>query len=206
MTPPTGVSGASVQFSASVNLTKDEYAPVQSVSLYIFKTSNRAAYQAACTNLPLTTTARLYSETETGGGTVSVYATAGDRWVYRSGMGYGPGPTLMRWDVKWDVPLQWFAGACQVEVRVTTTGGTSSRFSDSFPLIIQLLGSTNILPYTNGAGVFNVAVEVGSADGWAWVDIAKGVKALVRGQLVSEISIIQLTQPPPAPQRRRARR
>ncbi len=160
--PTTGASSTPFIFSVMVNVNSQELLPVQSINLYIYRVDNPATYHATLTNLPLSTSTKGYSEAETGGSRAAVSAIAGDGWAYRSGYnigpepnGYGPGPTSMRYDVVWYIPVEWRAGSCQVDVKLITTNGRIYTQSGSFTLSVPApLGATSVTQYVNGADVF----------------------------------------------------
>ncbi len=128
-----------------------------------------------------------------------VLAATGDRWNYRPGYGYGPGPVTLTYNVQWNIPVEWLPGSCQVEVRLSAGGGPSTWTSSPFTLLIQPLGATNVSPYINPVGIFTQTLTASSADGWGRATMTTGTRGLIRGQALSEISINRITTLPPPP-------
>ncbi|MDO8568170.1 MAG: hypothetical protein Q7R57_05580, partial [Dehalococcoidales bacterium] len=197
--PTTGASGTTFSFSVLISIPQFEYVPIGGITVYMFRADNRAAYQATCSGLPLGDFSRFYSEAETAGGRAAVYATPADKWSVVTGSGYGPGPTSIKYDVFWEIPMEWMAGPGQVEVRVATSNTTSYLQTASFSITMPApIGGTYVPSQAmNGAGKFTQSFAASSADARAKVNINQGTTGLVRGQLHSEIATIRLLMPPP---------
>ena len=157
--PSSGTLGSSFTFSTKVTIETSDLIPIQSVDLYIYKSDNRATYEATCTDLPLGATVTPYTTitaTGTSGtcGTVSITATPTAGWIagYQYGTGYaiwkgsgysfstgygygyGSGPTSITYDVTWTSPSSWPAGTYKVDVELTANSTTFTETSSEFTL------------------------------------------------------------------------
>ncbi len=152
--PSSGTLGSDYSFTAEVSIADTELLPIQSVDLYIYKSDNRATYEATSADLPLGTTTTPYTTiTATGSsgtcGTVSITATAGAAWAYGYGYGYtqwegygyyffspggygygygyGPGATSITYNVTWTSPGDWPEGQYKAEIKLTANGETFTK-------------------------------------------------------------------------------
>ena len=67
--------GRTISFDVTVTIDEGELLPIQQVDLNIYKTDNSTGYKASCTDLPLTTEDKNYTEAQTGGGEIDIEAT-----------------------------------------------------------------------------------------------------------------------------------
>ncbi|KKL77930.1 hypothetical protein LCGC14_2029960, partial [marine sediment metagenome] len=59
--PASGTLGSTYTFTAKISITSSEIVPIQSATLYIYKSGDRATYEATMSNLPLYTTTTPYT-------------------------------------------------------------------------------------------------------------------------------------------------
>lgn len=227
--PSSGTVGATYSFTAKVSIADAELLPIQSVTLYIYKSDDRANYQATCQDLPLYSGSRSYSDAETNDGSAVVTA-AGSNWAYSYGYGYaawqstgyrffppggygygyGPGAASITYQIVWTVPGDWLAGSYQIEVKLQANGTTFTRTSSSFSLAAPAgggggggaVGYTFLNEYVGAGGVLVVDAEARSSDGRARLAIPRGSQFLTReGFPGSFISIIEIAKAdqPPPP-------
>ena len=142
--PTSGTLGSTYTFTVKVDVEDVDLLPIQSVKLYIYKTSDRATYEATCTDLPLNDGTKTYADT--GNGAVSVTAETAAGWGYDSGTRYGygyalpagttithplgtdygygygygtlVGATSITYNVTWTSPSGWPAGGYTIETKV----------------------------------------------------------------------------------------
>jgi len=154
--PTSGILGSTYSFQLKVDIADPELLPIQSVSLYIYKSDARVTYEATCTDLPLTTTASPYTSitaTGTSGtcGTVSITAITSN-WVsrygygyavwegtahyfgYGYGYGYGGGTSSITYNVDWTPPLDWPAANYRVDMKLTADGQTFTKTTNEIML------------------------------------------------------------------------
>ncbi len=97
VTPPSsGTLGSTHTFTVEIDVQDMDILPINNVKLLIYKSDDRATYEATCANLPLSDalyTTIVATGTSTSSGTVSITASTGDYWGYASGArtGYGYG-------------------------------------------------------------------------------------------------------------------
>lgn len=153
--PSSGTIGSQYTFTTKINIDSSELLPIQSVHLYIYKSDNRASYNATALDLPLSATSKSYTNSQTGGGPISVTAqtanwTYGYGYGYASWQGYGyrffpPGGygygygygTLNKsisYSVVWTPPSGWPSGQYQIEVSVLADTDTFTKSSSTFTL------------------------------------------------------------------------
>jgi hypothetical protein len=136
--PSTIRLGRTISFDVTVTIDDNELLPIQQVDLNIYKSDDRANYEASCLALPLITGEKAYTSSQTGGGGVDIDATAtgeygygygyvgwkGYAYYFGYGYGYGPGPSSIAYDVAWQSPGNWPAGQYTIEVTITANGNT----------------------------------------------------------------------------------
>ena len=187
--PSPTVIGENVSFTVTISIADQELLPIQSVTLYIYDGSSRAAatYLATCSNLPLqTTVSPHYTRTsaQTGGGAVTITATAATGWGYGYGYGYvvwqssgysfftpggygygygyfpGAGATSITYNVTWSCPSNWSAGNYTAEASIVANGQTFAS-TKAFSLTTAAAGVPAVPP---PSGTTNVSEDV-RADG-----------------------------------------
>jgi len=190
--PSSGTLGSDYSFTVQVTIADQELLPIQSVNLYIYKSDDRATYEATCTNLPLTATTKSYTSDQTNGGAVTVTSTVSN-WAsgygygyavweptgeayyfgYGYGYGYGAGAASITYSVTWTSPSAWPTGGYKVETKVTANDTTFTKTSSEFTLSAPPI--TVISP--NGGEEW----AVGSSKTITWSSV--GVTGFVKIQL-----------------------
>ncbi len=161
--PASGTLGTDYSFTVDVNIEDTGLLPIQSVDLEIYNTGDPTK-KAICTDLPLTTATHIYTSAQTGGGAVSVEATADPSWGYGYGYGYaqwegygyyffppggygygyggygygygyGYAPTSITYEVTWTPPsASNWAGTYRIDVEIVANGTTFTKTSSAFTL------------------------------------------------------------------------
>ena len=181
--PSPLTTGSSISFTVTVSIEDTELLPIGSIHLYIYKSDDRATYEATCTNLPLVTGTKSYTSAQTGGGAVNVNSTAAVSWGYGYGYGYvtwqgygyyffppggygygygyssGAGTTSVTYNITWSSPTNWPAGDYKAEVKIAANGEQFIR-TKSFALTAPTGGGGFLRPQpqpgvTNISGVVN---------------------------------------------------
>ena len=93
--PASGTLGRTYSFTVQVTIADRELIPIQSVDVYMYKSDNRARYEATLASLPLNSDIKEYSSDATGGGFARVTATTEDYWGYGYGYTYGYGDSSL---------------------------------------------------------------------------------------------------------------
>lgn len=149
--PTSGTLGSTYSFTVKVDVENTDLLPVQSVNLEIYNVASPSTYTATCTNLPMVTANKSYTNTQTGGGALSISASTAANWggasgVTRYGYGYGyqlgwgtysfgtdygygygsgsyVGSTSITYSVTWTPPTSWPAGTYEILILVYGNGG-----------------------------------------------------------------------------------
>jgi len=144
-TLPSGTLGGTHSFTIKLDLASAELVPIQSVDLQIYNVADTSK-TVDCTSLPLNDGGtKSYSNTATGGGTVSVTATSpNDTWAYFSGTGYSywkgtgysfgttfgygyqTGAATITYNITWTSPAGWPGGGYKARVTIAATSDVRS--------------------------------------------------------------------------------
>jgi len=227
--PSSGTLGATYSFTVKIEISDTELLPIQSANLTIYNLTDPATYKATCTDLPLSTDSKSYTGDVTGGGAVTIVATAEATWAYTYGYGYvawegtafpfgygygygyspGTGTTSITYDVTWTSPPGWPEGGYKAEVKVTanttTFTETSSQFTLSAPVVyvappvVVPPGVTDVSDVVTAEGVFTEDATAESEDALARLTIDEGTTGLIEGEPLSEISMLEMEVPPAPP-------
>jgi hypothetical protein len=174
---------------------------------------------------PVTVTAHISSTSDWGWGygyrTGYGYRDPEGQGEYQFGYGYGygfypgQGTVTITYDVTWRPPSGWPRG--DYNVKVLVYGDDAQKFSGTstnFRLVPPSgpgggpggggapsgPGVTNLLPYINDEGVFNLSATAKSEDGMVQLTINKGTRARTRDDArLTQITILKMTEPPPQP-------
>jgi hypothetical protein len=142
-------------------------------------------YRLAASLTWLSTTSQLLSGTGNFTAT-AVSLTYGSMYYYRAKVDRGANGVL------YGDQISFTTGAAPIQP--PSGGGGGGGGAPAPP------GYTNISPYTNSEGVFNLAATIKSEDGKAWLTIAKGTLAkTASGVALKQIGLLKVTNPPAAP-------
>jgi len=160
ITPPApGNLGTTHSFTVKVTIENAELLPLTALHMYIYKSDDRAHFEATLSDLPLHTGSKVYTSAQTNGGAATVSATEGTGWSFTlapgggsvtfhetahswpgpvSGYAYAfpPGPVSMTYSVLWTSPSNWPPGSYKVETKIVTVDPniTLTETSTSFTL------------------------------------------------------------------------
>lgn len=155
------------------------------------------------------------------------YSTFGAGYVAWQGTGYtfapivggygyviGTGTTSITYDIKWTPPSSWPRGSYKIEAEITAQDDqTFTQLSSEFTLSRQVYGEapgppavvvepgvTDVSDVITDEGVFTEEVAAESEDGKVELAIDEGTIGLTEeGEPLSEISIIEMEEPPAPP-------
>ena len=160
ITPPApGNLGTTHSFTVKVTIENAELLPLTALHMYIYKSDDRAHFEATLADLPLHAGFKVYTSTvPTGGGAATVSATEGTGWSFTLAPGGGsvtfhetaftwPGtvsgyayalpaePVSMTYSVLWTSPSNWPPGSYEVETKIVAVDlRTLTQTSDPFTL------------------------------------------------------------------------
>ncbi|MFC1962787.1 helix-turn-helix domain-containing protein [Chloroflexota bacterium] len=157
ITPPTQLTLGGVHtFTSEVTVTDPDIVPIDTINMYIYKSDDRATYEATLANLPGSASSQqAHTVTPTGSGSAQVTAVTAFGWQVVGGTGYamwegtgysiwgatngyaygyGGGSTSITYTVQWTSPTSWPAGSYVIETDLVTTGKTFTETSAAFTL------------------------------------------------------------------------
>ncbi len=147
----------------------------------------------------------------------------GYTWGTVYGYGYGSGPTSITYTVVWTPPTSWPAGSYKIDTKLVASGETFTTASDAFslstaaaavaqygpsdgsevegpPYVPTPAGVTDISDIIDEEGVFTEPLTTESEDAKVELVVDEGTTGLTEeGEPLSEISIIEIAEPPAPP-------